>query len=276
MRSPFWHAELTLGFTRRGGRTLLSECRHVGPLRVQKALYPEDDAVCHAVIVHPPAGIAGGDQLAVNLQISEANATLRAHALITSPGAAKWYRSGGNVARQTINLRVEGRGQLEWLPQESIVFDGAEAQLHTVVNLDADAIACGWDILCLGRTLAGERFLSGELRQHTEIRRAGRLLWRERAVLAGGSPLLDSPAGMQGKPVLGTFWLAAPEWHDDWLPILREAAPGAAITKLPGVLLARCLGDSAIVVRENLTAVWQALRPLVLEQPAMTPRIWQT
>ena len=276
MRAPFWHAELTLGFTRRGPRTLLSECRHLGPLRVQKALYPEDEAVCHAVIVHPPAGIAGGDQLAVNLQISGANATLGPHALITSPGAAKWYRSGGNAARQMINLRVEGRGRLEWLPQESIVFDGAEAQMHTVVNLDAGASACGWDILCLGRTLANERFLSGELRQHTEIHRAGKLLWRERTVLAGGSPLLDSPVGMHGKPVLGTFWLATPEWNEDWLPMLCEAAPGAAITKLPGVLLARCLGDSAIVVRETLTAVWHGIRPLAFAQPAIHPRIWQT
>jgi len=275
MRSPFWHAELTLGFTRRGARTLLSECRHVGPLRVQKALYPEDEAVCHAVIVHPPAGIAGGDQLAVNLQVSGGNAAF-AHAMITSPGAAKWYRSGGNVARQNIHLRVEGRGRLEWLPQESIVFDGAEAQMHTVVELDAEAVACGWDILCLGRTLADEKFRTGELRQHTEIHRAGKLLWRERAVLPGGSPLLESLAGMQGKPVLGTFWLATSEWHDDWLPMLREASPGAAITKLPGVLVARCLGDSAIAVRETLTSVWQAMRPLVFEQPAMTPRIWQT
>lgn len=271
MRAPFWHAELTLGFARRGERTVLAENRHVGPLRVQKALYPEAAAVCHAAIVHPPAGIAGGD----HLQLLVRNAT-SAHALITSPGAAKWYRSGGNRSFQTVVLDVAGAGCLEWLPQETIVFDGAEPVIRTSVSLDAGATACGWDILCLGRRAAGERFLSGELRQHSEIVRAGKLLWRERVVLPGGSPLLDAAAGFQGKSVLGTFWLSAPQHDEDWLPLARAAAPDVAITQLPGVLLARCLGDSAIAVREALTAVWHALRPLAFHQPPITPRLWQT
>jgi urease accessory protein len=277
MRSPAWHAELHLGFTRRDGRTLLSERRHIGPLRVQKALYPEDEAVCHAIVVHPPAGIAGGD----SLQVSVAGGTA-AHALLTSPGAAKWYRSGGTAAAQEIRLDVGPHGRLEWLPQESIVFDGAEARMATRVHLDATARACGWEILVLGRTAADERFASGELRQHTEVFRDGRLLWRERAVIPGGSPLLDSLVGLQGRPVLGTFWLATPDgqgedaFNADLLPSIRAAAPGAAITRLPGVLLARCLGDSAIGVRETLTRVWHALREPVFGQPAMTPRIWQT
>jgi urease accessory protein len=275
MRAPFWHAELALRFARRGARTAIASNRHVGPLRVQKALYPEDEAVCHAIVVHPPAGIAGGDQLQVSVQGGTA-----AHALLTSPGAAKWYRSGGTAAAQEIRLDVGPHGRLEWLPQESIVFDGAEARMATRVHLDATARACGWEILVLGRTAADERFASGELRQHTEVFRDGRLLWRERAVIPGGSPLLHSPAGLQGRPVLGTFWLATPEgeggWDADLLPAIRAAAPAAAITRLPGVLLARCLGDSAIGVRETLTRVWHALREPVFGQPAMTPRIWTT
>ena len=67
--SSGWQAELHLGFTRRGEATLLSDCRHRGPLRVQKALYPEGEAVCQAIVLHPPSGIAGGDQLAIEVTV---------------------------------------------------------------------------------------------------------------------------------------------------------------------------------------------------------------
>jgi len=123
-----WKARLRLGFERRDGRTVLAAREHDGPLVVQKALYPEGDAVCHAIVVHPPAGIAGGDELELNARSTEG-----AHALLTTPGAGKWYRSAGPWASQT--LRFEVAGALEWLPQESIVFDGALAQLETEVRL---------------------------------------------------------------------------------------------------------------------------------------------
>lgn len=63
--SPIWHAELHLGFARQSERTVLRENRHRGPLRVQKALYPEGEAICQAIVLHPPSGIAGGDHLAI-------------------------------------------------------------------------------------------------------------------------------------------------------------------------------------------------------------------
>src|SRR5512134_1313349 len=184
-----WKAELELGFARRAGRTVLAERRHDGPLVVQKPLYPEGGEVCHAIVVHPPAGIAGGDELQLAARAGEG-----AHALLTTPGAGKWYRSAGPWAAQ--RLRFEVAGALEWLPQETIVFDGVLARLETEVHLRGEARYLGWEILCLGRTGSGETFGRGELRLSTRLYRDGKLLWLERGRLAVGGALLDSPTGL--------------------------------------------------------------------------------
>src|SRR6186997_1982361 len=115
-----WRAELALGYERRGPRTVLATRRHDGPLVVQKALYPEGDAVCHGIIVHPPAGIAGGDELDLQARVGAG-----AQALLTTPGATKWYRSAGALASSHIRWTVDADAALEWLPQETIVFSGA-------------------------------------------------------------------------------------------------------------------------------------------------------
>ena len=118
-----WEARLALDIARRGDRSLLARRSHSGPLVVQKALHPEGPGVCQAVVIHPPGGIAGGDRLALAIDVGE-----RAHGQLTTPGATKWYRSTGAAARQTLDARVGTGGTLEWLPQEAIVFDGARAE----------------------------------------------------------------------------------------------------------------------------------------------------
>jgi len=178
---PGWQARLALGFERRRERTVLVRCEHCGPLRVQKALYPEGPAVCQAIILHPPGGIAGGDGLDIALL-----AGAGAHAQLTTPGAGKWYRSGGRRASQSLHLRVDAQAIVEWLPQETIVFDGAEAAMQTRIELAAGALYCGWEILCLGRTASGERFAHGRLDLSTRIEQGGRPLWIEPGGLRGG------------------------------------------------------------------------------------------
>lgn len=260
-----WKARLALDFRLAGGKTVLAEKRHDGPLVVQKPFFPEGASVCHAIVVHPPAGIAGGDELELHIDAGEG-----AHALLTTPGAGKWYRSSGPWAAQ--RLRFEVAGSLEWLPQETIVFDGALARLETEVHLRGGAKYLGWEILCLGRTGSGETFGRGELRLSTKLYRDGKLLWLERGRLAGGGRLLDSPAGLQGMPVCATL-VASGGGFD--LGALR-GIEGLAVTQLPGVLLVRYLGRSSEVAKCLLRKAWELARPVLFGREAQPPRIWST
>jgi urease accessory protein len=269
-----WLAELALGYRRVGERTVLASRAHHGPLVVQKPLYPEGDAVCQSVVIHPPGGIVGGDRLALNI-----DAGVRTHVQLTTPGAAKCYRSAGTFARQRINLGAAGGATLEWLPQETIVFDGAKVDLEIAVELVDDACFIGWDVICLGRTAAGERFDRGTLRQRLTLARDGRAVFAERAVLHGGSPMLASPVGLHGCPVFGTFLAAAPAITDTMLESCRQvnAMTGdGTVTRLPGVLLGRYRGASAAAARHYFVELWRRLRPALTLREAVAPRIWNT
>lgn len=269
-----WRAELALAFERRGPRTVIAARRHDGPLVVQRPFYPEGDAVCHAIVVHPPAGIAGGDALEVAVAAADG-----ANALLTTPGAAKWYRSAGPWASQRLVFDLAAGACLEWLPQETIVFDGARARLDAEIRLAGDARYAGWEILCLGRTGAGERFTRGECRLCTSIARDGRPLWFERGRFAGSDALLAAPAGLAGEPVCGTFVVVAPDIGEAALGAGRALAPRVgrgAVTRLPGLLVARYLGPSSEAAREYFAALWAAWRPHYRGRPAVAPRIWNT
>ncbi len=257
-----WKAELCLGFERLDGRTVLARKRHDGPLVVQKALYPEGGEVCHAIIVHPPAGLVGGDELALEVESKEG-----ACAQLTTPGAGKWYRSTGAFATQRLSFDVAGA--LEWLPQETIVFDGARADLSTEVRLAGDGRYLGWEILCLGRSGSGERFSRGTIRLRTRISRNGKPIWLERGQIDGGGKLMLSEAGLAGRTVSATFVAAAPG-----LKMIR--AEGLAVTALPGLLVARYLGDSSEEAKQLFVQLWETLRPLALGREAVPPRIWAT
>ncbi len=262
-----WKAELALRFERAGARSVLAARRHDGPLVVQKPLYPEGGEVCHAIIIHPPAGIAGGDELELSLSAGPG-----AHALLTTPGAGKWYRSAGAQASQRLQFEVAPGACLEWLPQETIVFDGALATLASEVRLAGDARYLGWEILCLGRTGSGERFGKGEIRLDNRLYRDGKLLWIERGRIDGGGALLDSPAGLQGQPVCATL-LAAGAPFD--LAACR-AIEGLAVTQLPGVLVGRYLGNSSEQAKQLFARLWAVLRPALAGREAVEPRIWRT
>ena len=167
---------------------------------------------------------------------------------------------------------------LEWLPQETIVYDGALARLQTQVRLDAGARYIGWEVLCLGRG-TGERFEHGQCQSSVTVLRDDKPLWLERGAIEAGGLLMTSPAGLNGKTVCGTLIAVAENVADVDLVVCRavEAKSGeTAVTRLPGVMVARYLGDSSEAARQYFVAIWQRLRPVVAGRAAVTPRIWNT
>lgn len=243
-----WKALLSLDFASHDGKTI---CHRVsdGPLVVQKALYPEGPQRCHAIVVHPPGGIAGGDELSLKAAVEG-----EAQALLTTPGAAKWYRSAGAWAKQDLSFEVAG--SLEWLPRETIVFDGALADLRCNVALGSEASFIGWEVVCLGR------FARGRVKLATRITQGGRLLFVEQGEIEGGGRLMRSPAGLGGRSVFGTFIATREE---------KLSVEGLAITRLPGLLIGRYLGDSSEEALQLFARLWKRLRPNAVE-----PRIWST
>jgi urease accessory protein len=267
-----WQARLSLGFVNDAGTTRLTEREHVGPLRVQKALYPEHPSVCHAIIVHPPGGVVGGDQLDIAVRVGT-----DAAAFISTPGAAKWYRANGHVSRQSVRLDVAAGASLEWLPQETIFFNHAHVRLDSAITLHGDATYFGCDILCFGRTASGETFNAGTISQHSTIRRDGKLIWFEQGRIEGAGNGMHSPLGLAGKTVCATLLVAGKPLTPSALTTLREKlGPQVGITQMKTILVVRHLSDSSEVARDLMMRAWQALRPLLLGREAVVPRIWNT
>lgn len=253
---------------------MLCRNQHRGPLQVQKALYPEGKETCHIAILHPPGGVAAGDRLYIRASLNE-----RSRALLTTPGATKWYRSEGSCASQQVHFSLGEDAVLEWLPRENILFDGANISMELNVELTLRARYFGWDILSFGRRASGESWGRGRLNMQTNIRGAGCLLWSEVADIDAGSGFAASPVGLSGFTVCGTFLVAGYDIDAPLLRECREVIPPAAesrtgITRVPGVLIARYLGDSTEDAFYWFTNLWAVLRRALLDKVACPPRVW--
>ena len=272
--APPWPASLDLRFERREASTILSGRHHCGPLQVQKALYPEGPEICHVAILHPPGGIAANDRLSVAAELGP-----DAHAVLTTPGATKWYRSNEADAQQHSNFSIGENALLEWLPRENILFDGSLAVMSQEIHLARGARYLGWEVLCFGRRASGEQWKNGGLRLNTRVRQNGVLLWSELADVSGGSGFAGSPAGLAGHSVSATLLAAGVAPDADLLAGCRELPIGAGgaltgISWLPGVLLARYLGDSCEQAFFWFTALWRLLRPAIFGTRARPLRLW--
>lgn len=264
-----WQAQLEIGFAPRPGRTALVHRRQRGPLAVQRPFYPEDD-VCHLYLLHPPGGVVGGDSLHIQAEVAEG-----ARALVTTPGATKFYLSAGATAQQVQILRVDASASLEWLPQENIFFPGALTQLKTHIELADGARFIGWETHCLGRPVIDERFDAGTAEFRLRIIRNHRPLLLERLMVT--PERLNGAAGLRGLPVNATL-VATPAGEIE-LGQVRELLAdtlNAGVTLLGDLLVVRYLGDSTEQCRRLFIEIWAAIRPAVVGRQPCPPRIWST
>ena len=268
-----WLANLSLKFTGREDKTIISHRKHQGPLVIQKPFYPEGD-VCHVYLLHPPGGVVGGDQLTLDVEVNNSG-----HALVTTPAAGKFYRSDGRIAKLKQSLRVEASSTLEWLPQETILFSGCEVNMQTVVQLEGDAQFIGWEILCMGRPASGELFDKGSARQHFEIWRDKKPLMLDRSQLSGSDDVLSAKWGMQNYTVTGTMMVV--NANKEMLQHVRNNLPKLSdglfsATLINDVLVCRALAHQAEFVRFAFIHVWKEIRLDLLGRSACEPRIWST
>ncbi|OLO03883.1 MULTISPECIES: urease accessory protein UreD [Salinicola] len=282
-----WDASLSLEFAARATdadsrmRTRLTRARHHGPLRVQRPFYPEPRLAgqadpCHVYLLHPPGGLVSGDALKIDATVAP-----MAHAVLTTPAATKLYRadSRGVVWSQTNRLEVEDGGVLEWLPQETIAFDGSRGEQRTDIDLHGSARCLGWEIMALGRPASHLPFESGRIEQRFQLTHDGRPLWIERQPLDPMHPRFTGRWGQGGATVQATLWAAGLNDLRQAVDNLRDAIPAAgnwAVTQRHGVLLLRYLGDSRNEAWALCRAAWQAIRPLMIARDACEPRIWRT
>ena len=277
-----WPASLRLDVAWDGQSTTPTHREHSGPLRLQKLLYPEGPKRCHAIVLHPPGGVVGGDSLAITI-----NAATQSQLLLTTPGAAKWYRSPDQASLQTIQLRVAARACLEWLPQEAIVFDQANTDWHTQIDLaDETAAMMACEVVMLGRAARGEQFKNGRLSNRITITRAGQLLYQEQWTLLGGDARLHNPQGLGAHPCFGQLLAIASLaqlqqartlLQDTLLTPQLGVAPQLGASLLPqGVLIIRAIGAGPETVRNQLEQCWRMIRQIIVGGDATAPRIWST
>jgi urease accessory protein len=262
-----WRASLALLFRHTPEKTVLASARHSGPLTVQRPFYPEGET-CHLYLLHPPGGIVGGDELDISVTLEA-----ESHALITMPGASKFYRSHGPLARLSQRFELAENAVLEWLPQDTLFFPGARATLNNVFHLQDGARLLAWDLFCLGRPVIGETFSHGEIASRLEVWKNDEPLLIERLHLADGDL-----SAIADQPWIGSliFYPANETMLDDVREQLTPLETYAGATLTDGLLMVRFLSSDNLICQRAMREIWQALRPQLLNKPPMLPRIWLT
>lgn len=272
-----WNAHLKLDYSLASSRSVL-RFAHDGPLRVLKSLYPEGDTICHNVLVHPPGGLVQGDTLDIRVNVATG-----AHALVSTPGATRFYTSTGEAATQRVQLTLAHDARLEWLPLETLAYPGCRAVNHLTFELAPGAELLTWDLTALGLPTAQQPFHHGQLRQHM----AWPGHWLEQAVLNGTDDLLlNSPLGLAGHRCMGTLVLACGSplgngRRDQLLEAVREVLQAHALASTVGItapnphmVVLRSLSPVVEPALDLFKQVWAVLRQAAWGLPAVPPRIW--
>lgn len=272
-----WHAQLSIDYSLESGKTLARH-HHTGPLRVLQSLYPEGDAVCHNVLVHPPGGLVGGDTLDIAVKVHSG-----AHGLITTPGATRFYRSEGLVALQNTHLTLAGEARLEWLPLEALCYSGCVAENRLTMDLAPGAELMGWDLTALGLPHAGQPFVLGRFQQHIEV--PG--VWLERGTLAAeDTRLLDGPAGLAGQRCLASLFFVTGtpltrQRREQALDSVRAVIAQHPLASLAGatapnsrVVVVRVIAPVVEPAMELLRTLRNTWRASLWDMAVSHPRIW--
>lgn len=267
-----WLAALSLQFQYINDKTCMLPQRRLGPLTVQRPFYPEGD-VCHAYVLHPPGGVVGGDQLQLELDVRAG-----AHALVTTPGAGKFYRSAGKIAILKQDLKVSSEAVLEFLPQESIYFPASQLSSMLHINVAKNAKFAGWEIHCFGLPANDKDFNEGRVQLNTELKVDGRLLMHDRLNI--DSFERGRTSGLQGHRVFGSFVIYSQAIDKSLLDVLQAAQPDSGISGVSRVedalIVVRYLGNSTEHAHSYFRSLWQKSRPAALGRDACEPRIWNT
>ena len=272
-----WRADLKLDYTLESQRTVVRYL-HQGPLRILQSLYPEGDQVCHNVLVHPPGGLVGGDTLDIQVTVAEG-----AHGLVSTPGATRFYKSGGHPALQQVVAHLADNAKLEWLPLEAIAYNDCEATNRAIFNLAPSAELITWDVTALGLPSSDMAFTQGHFQQHLEI--PG--VWLERGNIRGeDTRWLNSPLGLAGSKCLASLVFASGSAIDSdrttqALEAAREVIEShplrlqAGITCAhPQVIVLRVMSPLVEPTMDLLKKVWAVWRHTLWALPSTPPRIW--
>lgn len=267
------HGVAQIAVSAKTGQTRLTQLYQQEPLRV---LFPEvaKQEPLTATLLTTSGGLVGGDHLDVDVSV-EAGASM----LVTTQAAEKVYRSTGKDCCLNIQLNVDKNCWLEWLPQETILFNGSRMRRLTQVNLKANAKLLAGEILVLGRTASGEKLTHGLIRDLWEVRRDNRLLWADALHCDGElQKILTAPAGFNDCIAYATLIYAADNAHEQ-LEFARSLLTDqnnlySATTYVGELLVVRWLAHDALQLRKAYEQFWTKFRQHVAKLPATLPRIW--
>jgi len=268
------HGAARLGFARRGGRSRIVARYAAAPARIlTPSVY---GSAPEAVLANTSGGVAGGDSMRIDVSVEAG-----AEGVAVGQAAERIYRALDAPATVETDLRVGPGGSLQWLPQETILFDGAMLNRRISVDLAADARLLLAEMVVFGRKAHGERFGSGLFHDFWRIDRAGRPLWRERTQVTGGDGSETAMLGFDGRRALASVIVADPDGARLVEPVRDLLADlpapdfisGASFRR--GLLICRMLSDDAGPLKRALAAIVGHLRALAFDGPATPPRVWQ-
>jgi len=261
--------ELRVSVRARGDATVLDNLRQVGCL---KARFPRAHAAgwLDVVGLNTSGGVAAGDRLDAAYAVADG-----ARASFSSQAAERFYRAlpGSAPAHVRNTISVAAGAFAEWLPQETILFDGSALDRSLDIALDAEARFLGIETLVFGRGLMGERVHQARLMDRIRIRRGGRWLLHDAVRMDGAvDAMLARTAVAKGARVVATLFCVAPGAEaqlDTAREVLAAHDVDAGASAWDGMLLVRMVGASSATVRKAAIGLLDVLRdgrPL--------PRVW--